>query len=453
MAAYIDLPGQLSGRPEEQLLTLYNYLYKTAEAINVNLQEIGPATLTDEEQELMNQLTVRKDNTQTDQIIPAGYETREQETLKSMIIKVAEYVRDRMKELQLVLYGEEEGTSENGAWRRAKGLSVDITPDGINQTYTYAEIVKGLKNYEINTKSYIKSGYLHDDDQDQPVYGVAIGQGVVEFDDDGTETYNDENKVAELTADGLSFYCNNTLLATYTGERTTFYSDGDEVMYIEGGDIYATNDLKIMTGTSGRYWKYDDKGLTLFVPDDVPRMQIGDDADRREDVDAGITAGFYTQQGVYQSAYLRFFIRATRYGSGELLFNDHDLQSTRLIPAEDEGVMLGGINKRFGIAYIKTIYCTACNQSSSRDIKHNIQPMPEMGDRLDQLRPVTFVYDEDKDERTRHGLIYEDTIGVMPEICTLDEGEKAINYIELVPMLLKEIQDLRARVAELERRE
>ena len=91
-------------------------------------------------------------------------------------------------------------------------------------------------------------------------------------------------------------------------------------------------------------------------------------------------------------------------------------------------------------------------QRSSRDIKHDIKALPSMGDKLDQLRPVTFVYDKDADEKQRMGLIYEDTLKVMPEICTGDEESKAINYVELIPALLKEIQELRARVAELERR-
>jgi len=91
-------------------------------------------------------------------------------------------------------------------------------------------------------------------------------------------------------------------------------------------------------------------------------------------------------------------------------------------------------------------------QNSSKDIKHNIRDMDSPGERLDRLRPVTFVYDDDPAEKTRAGLIYEETEPVMPEICTGDEGNKAISYMELVPMLLKEIQDLRARVKALEER-
>lgn len=102
-------------------------------------------------------------------------------------------------------------------------------------------------------------------------------------------------------------------------------------------------------------------------------------------------------------------------------------------------------------AYINTVHTTSQYQISSRERKHSIEPMKPPGDRLDQLKPVTFVYNDDRDERTRQGLIYEDTVEVMPEICTDPEKEgKAINYTELIPMLLKEIQELRARVKTLE---
>jgi hypothetical protein len=56
------------------------------------------------------------------------------------------------------------------------------------------------------------------------------------------------------------------------------------------------------------------------------------------------------------------------------------------------------------------------------------------------------------EEKVRYGLIYEETEEIMPEICTKREENKAINYMELIPVLLKEIQELRKRVGELERR-
>ena len=48
------------------------------------------------------------------------------------------------------------------------------------------------------------------------------------------------------------------------------------------------------------------------------------------------------------------------------------------------------------------------------------------------------------------GLIYKDTISVFPEICREENGIKSIAYIELIPYLLKEVQELRIRVKQLE---
>lgn len=112
-----------------------------------------------------------------------------------------------------------------------------------------------------------------------------------------------------------------------------------------------------------------------------------------------------------------------------------------------------GTTKNVEEAYIKNVYYNSLIQNSSREIKHDIHDLPSMGDKIDSLRPVTFVYDNDSEENKRMGLIYEETIETMPEICTQDESNKAINYVELIPALIKEIQELRARVKQLEERE
>lgn len=111
----------------------------------------------------------------------------------------------------------------------------------------------------------------------------------------------------------------------------------------------------------------------------------------------------------------------------------------------------GNSNNRWNI-YGAVIHYNSLVQDSSKDVKHDIQRMQPVGNKLDGLIPVTYVYDDDEEEKTRMGLIYEYTIEVMPEICTGDESEKAISYVELIPALLKEIQDLRARVKTLEER-
>lgn len=97
------------------------------------------------------------------------------------------------------------------------------------------------------------------------------------------------------------------------------------------------------------------------------------------------------------------------------------------------------------------------SSSSSRSIKHDITYIQDVGDIIDKLKPVTFIYDTDVTNRKHYGLIYEETIDIVPEMCsettTKDGTDKSLNYVELVPILLKEIQNLRTRVKALEERE
>lgn len=95
------------------------------------------------------------------------------------------------------------------------------------------------------------------------------------------------------------------------------------------------------------------------------------------------------------------------------------------------------------------IYALQAINPSSRERKHDIRPLDDKSELIDKLQPVSFVYNKDKKGKTCFGLIYEDTVDIIPEIC-FDEKEKGINYTELVPILLKEIQSLRKRVASLE---
>ena len=303
MAERIDLPPQLQGTAEEQLQLMRSYLYRVATVLNVNQDMVGNETvsLTDEERILMNNIS-KVVGSGDDTYYPGGHNYQEAETLKSLIIKTAKFVKTVQDTYNLILYGEETAEGDFGTWNRKKGLRVDVTPDGIKQTYSYAEIIKGLKDYEINAKSYIKTGQLRTE-QGVPVYGVAIGKDVVTFSEDGTETYVDGNKVAELTADKLSFYQGGAKVASYTGSRISFFSNGVEVFYIEYDEqtqksrICITGEMEITSGgqliiKSGSTFivqadnlTIDERGLTidggtvkanLYMPDGTPPLSKDD---------------------------------------------------------------------------------------------------------------------------------------------------------------------------------
>ena len=104
--------------------------------------------------------------------------------------------------------------------------------------------------------------------------------------------------------------------------------------------------------------------------------------------------------------------------------------------------------------YGETVYYYFLESLSTREAKDNIQPVKDFGDAIDKLQPVSFMYKTESAKksggRTSYGLVYEDAVEVMPEICT-GKDEKGINYMALIPILLSEVQHLRKRVAELEK--
>jgi len=101
-------------------------------------------------------------------------------------------------------------------------------------------------------------------------------------------------------------------------------------------------------------------------------------------------------------------------------------------------------------AVIKYIYwVNHCGQLSSREIKHNIRNIETVSDKIRALNPVRFVYNNDEENTEQVGLIYEDTVDILPEVCFEHDGQKAVDYVKLVPFLLKEVQRLQDEVKKL----
>lgn len=114
---------------------------------------------------------------------------------------------------------------------------------------------------------------------------------------------------------------------------------------------------------------------------------------------------------------------------------------------------IGTRYKRWDIGWIKLLHTAKAFNVSTKKVKHNICPLSDLGERLDLLTPVSFVYNWEQDDQISYGLILEDTLPIMPEICHVAESENdegGINYVALVPLLLKEIQSLRKRLAFIE---
>ncbi len=89
--------------------------------------------------------------------------------------------------------------------------------------------------------------------------------------------------------------------------------------------------------------------------------------------------------------------------------------------------------------------------ASSARYKRDIQDMGDRSQGLFQLRPVTFRYKQDPQGQRQYGLIAEEVAKVYPELVTRGaKGEvESVQYRELIPILLNELQHQQQQVAEL----
>ena len=103
--------------------------------------------------------------------------------------------------------------------------------------------------------------------------------------------------------------------------------------------------------------------------------------------------------------------------------------------------------------YTEHIQYETKNIWSSRKVKQDIVYLSDVSRIVDSLKPAKFAY-KFRPDRTRYGLIYEDVLPVLPEICFEPEdkehGVPSLNYDDLLPIALMEIKNLRARVQALE---
>jgi hypothetical protein len=99
-----------------------------------------------------------------------------------------------------------------------------------------------------------------------------------------------------------------------------------------------------------------------------------------------------------------------------------------------------------------TSSATAYNTSSDQRLKDNIVDAPSASDDIDAIQVRSFDWKADGSHQ-KYGMVAQELQSVAPEAVTGDANSDdmmGVDYSKLVPMMMKEIQLLRARVAQLE---
>jgi hypothetical protein len=130
----------------------------------------------------------------------------------------------------------------------------------------------------------------------------------------------------------------------------------------------------------------------------------------------------------------------------------HDGQ-TNALARNSNGVVLSFYSGGGGAGNISvTNNAAAYNTSSDKRLKENIADANDAGSKIDAIQVRQYDWKADGSHQD-YGMIAQELLEVAPEAVSQGETEEemmGVDYSKLVPMLVKEIQSLRNRVAQLE---
>jgi hypothetical protein len=150
-------------------------------------------------------------------------------------------------------------------------------------------------------------------------------------------------------------------------------------------------------------------------------------------------------------------------GNGKSIFMSSDGKGLRVenyqgtgsvVPCNGSGTNLhNSINLGGGSVRFKNIYLVNNpNVSSDQRLKENIADADDAGSTIDAIQVRKFDWIEDGKHQS-YGMIAQELAEVYPEAVNVPENSEdtlGIATGDLIPMLIKEVQSLRSRVAELE---
>lgn len=99
------------------------------------------------------------------------------------------------------------------------------------------------------------------------------------------------------------------------------------------------------------------------------------------------------------------------------------------------------------------IVCVSLVQTSSRKVKENIKALTLLeAQKVLELEPVTFDFKEKAQGTDHRGFVAEDVAEVIPELVSpeTENSPASLNYAEIIPYLLRVMQDQEERITALE---
>lgn len=222
-----EQPPALTGDERAQLQQLYRYLFKLSEQLNTSLEA------TDRQYRMA--IKTRSGSENSDDVFTPELDAKYRE-LRSLIIKTADIVNQKMDRVVTQLNSEFQAISnEWGTFEQNIERTIIDTAENTIEQFDYSEhiygidktVMDGVTYYGITSLGYIKRGIIGFDDQNFPIYGIAVGT---------------ELKEKTVIKDGKEYQQIDTSqrIATYTSDRITFWANGVELAYFSGDKLFVT---------------------------------------------------------------------------------------------------------------------------------------------------------------------------------------------------------------------
>lgn len=234
----LNAPPQFNGTPEEQIRQVTRYLFQLQRDLNIALDGANKAAV--------------QSASQTAQTAAQKETAEAAKSLKSLIIKTANFVKREMDSWTELLEGSYLAISDFGTYREEVSQEITATATEIVNRFNYESNLAArveeleaenalLKTYKVETEQYTKSGLLYYDDDNVPIYGYAVGEVLTRVIVNGEETVRREDLLSTWSAGRLNFWQGGQIVAYYANNKM-YVTDGEFLNSLQIGDwIITTN--------------------------------------------------------------------------------------------------------------------------------------------------------------------------------------------------------------------
>lgn len=232
----LSAPPQFNGTPEEQIRQVTRYLFRLQRDLNIALDGVDKS--------------ISQSAQQTAQTAAQKEASEAAKTLKALIIKTANFVKQEMDSWTQTLEGNYLAISDFGEYREEVSQEITATATDIVNRFNYESNLAArveeleaenaaLKTYKVETEQYTKSGLLYYDDDDVPVYGYAVGEILTRVTVNGEETVRREDLLSTWSSGRLNFWQGGRIVAYYANNKM-YVTDGEFLNSLQIGDWIIT---------------------------------------------------------------------------------------------------------------------------------------------------------------------------------------------------------------------